>query len=349
MAGPQGPEKRQERQRFMSKPYIVFGSEMSPYSVKVRSYFRYKAVPHQWTVRRPENEVEYKKVARLPIVPAVATPDGGALQDSTPIMEYLDTHFPEPSTHPADPALGFLSLLLEEFGDEWGNKLMFHFRWWADVDQIATAQTLARQMLPRGTDEEVQQAAAMIRARMTGRGYFVGSSKETAPLIAGYLDTLLDLLDSHLSTRKYLFGARPSFGDFGVFAQFYEMLNDPTCASLIRARAVHVINWCYRMIEPRNDGEFESWQSLQPTLEPILTYVGRYFLPWSVANAKALQSGAESFTVALAGTEYTQQPQKYHAKSLQILRAKYAAVADNAALNEILTKTGCLAWLQPSQ
>ena len=27
-------------------PYRIFGIELSPYSVKVRSYFRYKGIPH---------------------------------------------------------------------------------------------------------------------------------------------------------------------------------------------------------------------------------------------------------------------------------------------------------------
>ena len=31
----------------MADGYRIFGAEMSPYSVKARSYFRYKAIPHQ--------------------------------------------------------------------------------------------------------------------------------------------------------------------------------------------------------------------------------------------------------------------------------------------------------------
>jgi hypothetical protein len=31
--------------------YTVFGAENSPYSIKVRSYCRYKAIPHAWVVR----------------------------------------------------------------------------------------------------------------------------------------------------------------------------------------------------------------------------------------------------------------------------------------------------------
>ncbi|MFX5801492.1 hypothetical protein ABTE09_20500, partial [Acinetobacter baumannii] len=77
-------------------------------------------------------------------MPTVATPDDQGMQDSTPIIEALEAKFPVRPVHPADPALAFISVLIEEFGDEWGNTLMFHHRWYAAVDADASAQTLAR-------------------------------------------------------------------------------------------------------------------------------------------------------------------------------------------------------------
>lgn len=329
----------------MSELYRIYGSEMSPYSVKVRSYFRYKAIPHVWIARGPQNEEDYKRFAKLPIVPTVATPADEGLQDSTPILERLEAEVPEPSIHPADPVLNFLSALFEEFGDEWGNKLMFHHRWYDEIDARASAQTLARLSMPHGDDAAVAERAAMVFARMTGRGHFVGSSPATAPLIRDYLNELLDLLEIHLADRAYLFGDRPAFGDFGLAAQLYEASVDPTCGGIIRARASKVLDWCYRMNEPRNDGPFETWESLAPTMTPLLAYLGRYFLPWTDANSRALQTGAAEFTVDLAGRAYTQPPQKYHAKSLAALRARRAGVSDTR-LTSILTDTGCARWLE---
>jgi len=329
----------------MTPVYRIFGSEMSPYSIKVRSYFRYKGIPHAWIKRNPGNEADFRKYAKLPLVPMVATPDDQGLQDSTPIMEYIDARFPEPSTHPDDPALAFLSILIEEYGDEWGNKLMFHHRWWSEVDQIATSLVLARSMAPQADDETVAAMAKTVRERMTGRGHFVGSSAETAPLIRRYFDRLLEILEPHLAQRRYLFGGRPSFGDFGLAAQLYECSIDPTCGSLIRARATHVLDWCQRMIEPRNDGSFETWTSLAPTLEPLIANIGEYFLPWSAANARALADGQTQFSVSLGDDVYTQPPQKYHAKSLQVLREKYRALADRSGVDPILERTGCRAYL----
>lgn len=327
----------------MSAPYRIFGSEMSPYSVKVRAYCRYKGIPHVWVPRRPDTDEDYRRFAKLPIVPTVATPEGDGLQDSTPIIERLDAKFPEPSIHPGDPVLGFLSALIEEFGDEWGNKLMFHHRWYDEIDAKASAQTLARLSLPTAGDAEVAERAAMVFERMTGRGHFVGSSDATAPLIRAYLTELLDILEAHLATRKYLFGDRPAFGDFGLAAQLFEASIDPTAGSIIRGRAYRVLDWCYRMNEPHNDGPFETWDTLAPTLNPLLAYIGRYFLPWSDANSRALQAGAPEFSVDLAGRPYVQPPQKYHAKSLAALRSRRVAVSD-PRLTAILSEAGCEPW-----
>ena len=72
--------------------------------------------------------------------------------------------------------------------------------------------------------------------------------------------------------------------------------------------------------------------SRDSTLEPLLLQqVGRFFLPWSDANARAVASGAEQFEVSLAGEPWEQKPQKYHARSLAELRRKYAAAAGNVA------------------
>jgi hypothetical protein len=48
----------------------------------------------------------------------------------------------------------------------------------------------------------------------------------------------------------------------------------------------------------------------------------------------------------LAGNTWTQRPQKYHAKSLGVLRAKYLALPDKSAINGVLQQVGCLAALR---
>ena len=73
----------------MSDVYRIFGAEISPYSVKVRSYFRYKGIPHEWVPRSAATQAESMKYAKLPLIPIVATPEEEGIQDSTPILEKL--------------------------------------------------------------------------------------------------------------------------------------------------------------------------------------------------------------------------------------------------------------------
>src|SRR6202047_4635826 len=182
----------------MADGYRIFGAEMSPYSVKVRSYFRYKAIPHQWTLRNAASQAEYEKYARMPIIPLVVTPDGTGIQDSTPIIDAMEKLFPEPSIHPDDPIARFISALIEEFGDEWGNKWMFHYRWTREVDQIASAGRIARMRLPQASEAELAPFAEKVRVRMVERIGFVGSNEVTAPQIETGFIEMLGLLNSHL-------------------------------------------------------------------------------------------------------------------------------------------------------
>ena len=331
----------------MTEGYRIIGAEMSPYSVKVRSYFRYKGIPHQWILRNAASQAEYEKHAKMPIIPLVVTPEGTGMQDSTPILDAMEKRFPDPSIHPSEPVTRFVSALIEEFGDEWGNKWMFHFRWARDVDQRASAGRIARMRGPHASETEHAAFAEQVRTRMVGRVWFVGSSEINAPQIEAGFHDMLFLLNNHLGTRPYLFGGRPALGDFGLWGQFYELWTDPTAGALIEGNAPHVLDWVHRMLWPRAQGSFESWTALAPTLMPILTkQVGRQFWPWTLANERALAEGKEEFTVTLGDKVWTQKPQKYHARSLGMLRTKYAEIPGSRDLDMILAAAGCLAGMR---
>ena len=323
--------------------YRIYGSELSPYSVKVRSFFRYKKLDHEWIPRSPAMRAEFQKYAKLPLVPLVVTPEGEGIQDSTPILERFEASHPEPSVTPADPALAFVSALLEEYGDEWGNKWMFHYRWRYQPDVWSTAERIAQQMMGAKGTLAVAQARAAVAERMMGRLRFVGSNDETEPLIEASFAKALGLIDAHLASRPYLLGGRPAMADFGLWGQLYEAATDPTPGAIMRASAPNVMAWIQRMLSPRAEGDFEALAALEPTLKPLLSQeVGALFLPWSAANAAAIARGDKSFTMSLGGGEWTQEPQKSHARSLAELRRKYEMAKGTTGLEPLLAESGCL-------
>ena len=289
----------------MSDVHRIYGAEVSPYSVKVRSYFRYKGIPHTWLIRNMQTQADFQKYAKLPIIPLVVTPSDQGVQDSTPIIEQLEKEHPEPSIHPSDPIAAFVSALLEEFGDEWGNKWMFHLRWAREVDQVAAAGRIASSML-FGT-----------RRRADRRNGRADPGTHAGPRLVRRLERADRSADRALVSRRarafsrptsaarpYLFGERPAFGDFGLWGQIYNAWTDPTAGAWIEGGAPNVLAWIQRMPWPRAEGDFEAWSSLEPTLMPLLEkQVGALFLPWSrrqraCARRRATRSSARRSAAA---------------------------------------------------
>lgn len=331
--------------------YRLFGVEMSPYSVKVRAYLRYKGIPHRWVVRSMDQMAEFGKYAKLPLVPCVACPDGTGLQDSTPIMEKLEAQFPEPAVRIADPALDFLSALIEEYADEWCNKHMFHYRWYYEPDAKSAALRIAREVLPAGSPAEAAaQMAPSLEQRMVPRLSFVGSGRDNtanAALIERSFIRTAQILDAHFGERAYLFGARPAMADFGIYGQFKELLSDPTPGTWLRGNAPHLVAFVERMEDPQARGDFEPMANLMPGLSRLLRdELAACFLPWSDANARALAAGQATFSVHIDGVDFTQEPQKYHARSLAEIRRKYALLREDARLNLVLSDVGAQRWLE---
>ena len=161
---------------------------------------------------------------------------------------------------------------------------------------------------------------------------------------------MLLLLEAHLQDRPFLLGTRPSYADFGLSAQIYETLCDPTTGAIMRESAPKVCEWSIAMQRPRAEGAYETLDSLTPTLLPLLTReLGARFLPWSLANAAAIASGADTMSAELDLGTWVQKPQKYHARSLAAIRAKLREImegADKTALDPILAEAGCLAALK---
>ncbi|MBE7637805.1 glutathione S-transferase family protein [Sneathiella sp. P13V-1] len=322
--------------------YIIYGSEFSPFSVKVRSYFRYKNIPHEWRPRTKENIEDFQKHAKLPLVPLVICPNGDVLQDSTPILEKMEQLFPENSINPVSQELQFLSQMIEEYADEWGNKPMFHYRWWREADQIEVSEGLASTIAPNASPDEQSLFAEQLRTRMVPRLSFVGSNEQNKETIERSLDDLLHLLEKHLTKRRFIFGGKPSLADFGLFGQLYGCTQQPTTRAILKEYP-EILVWIEQMLRPESNGEWEEWGTLELTLLPILTnQIAELYFPWALENAHALKQEKAEFTVCLKGRDFKQDTMKYSARSLNVLKQKFTAVQERGALEEILLKAKCL-------
>jgi len=83
--------------------------------------------------------------------------------------------------------------------------------------------------------------------------------------------------------------------------------------------------------------------ALPDTLRAILAEVGRVYVPFLVANARALERGAERVECSIDGRPWVQRPFPYQGKCLTWLRQGYAALGtpERGAVDGLLAGTGC--------
>jgi len=329
--------------------YVLHGFNPSPYSVKMRAILRYRRLPFVW--KGTGNPRDEAIAAGLPpVIPVLRFPDGRAMNDSTPLAYALEREHPgERSITPDDPMLAYLSDLLEDFGDEWVTKMMFHYRWYYAADRDFAQTGIITSRDPVMAADARRAGMKAFNDRQVGRMALVGCTEQNRPVIEDSYRVVLDTLDRHVRAIPFLFGSRPSLADFGLYGQLQILSVDPTPMAEMRARAADVYCWLMRLDDASGvEGEWLDGKAALPdTLTALLKHCGDTYLPFLAANMKALRDEAAEFELEILGRRYSQAPFRYQGKCYDALRKKLAALPRDvrARLDPVLDKTGCLSWL----
>jgi glutathione S-transferase len=213
----------------------------SPYTRKMLAVLRYRQLPYELLYRNSPRLAALPK-PKVELIPVFYLPDAtGALQaltDSTPLIRRFEAEVPQRLVRPHDPVIAFIDSVLEDYGDEWLTKPMFHYRWHYADDIHKAGEILPRWRNIGGPEEEARAASAQFSRRQIDRLHYVGSSPATAAVIENSYKRFLDLFSAHLRVQPFLLGARPGAGDFGIYGQLTQLAHfDPTPAALTLARA----------------------------------------------------------------------------------------------------------------
>jgi glutathione S-transferase len=330
----------------VSGVYTLHGFNPSPYSVKMRALMRYRRLPFVWHATGNPRDVAVA-AGLPPVIPVLCFPDGRVMNDSTPLAHALEREHPgQRSVIPEDPGLAYVSDLLEDFGDEWITKMMFHYRWYYAADRDFAQVWVVSSRDPVMEEGQRRQAMQSFNDRQVGRMALVGCTEQNRPVIEESYRFVLDTLDKHLRTLPFLLGSRPSLADFGFCGQLQILSVDPTPAAEMRARAPDVFCWLMRLDDA--SGVEGAWidaaAPLPEGIAALLKHAGATYLPLLAANARALQDGAEIFEVELLGRPYAQAPFRYQGKCFDALRKRLAALPAMARrrLDPVLEEAGCL-------
>ena len=113
-------------------PLLLYGSEQSLYTGKVRAYLRYSQRPFvEVLCTRDVYKSTIIPAVGWPVVPVVAGPNGRVLQDTTQIITALedDSFSSGRAITPPGPKQRFASQLLNFFADEWLLLPAMWYRW----------------------------------------------------------------------------------------------------------------------------------------------------------------------------------------------------------------------------
>jgi glutathione S-transferase len=337
----------------------LMGAPGSPYTRKMLGVMRFRNIPYrldrQSRIMKGIDNPHYKKrvAPKVSLLPTYYfTDDKGeevAVTDSSPLIRRFEIEYEGRSIIPSDPALAFIDMLLEDYGDEWLTKAMFHYRWYYNADIKKAGDVLPRWGGINQPEDQSQAMGDFVRERQISRLSYVGSNEVTKPVIEESFKRFIKLLDAHLTEQPFLMGERPGSADFAVYGQLTCLaLFDPTPQAIILETAPRVYAWV-EVVEDLSgyivsDDDWLNIDNLPETLKAILAEVGRIYAPYLIGNAKAVMERANKLEMVLDGQQWEQNPFTYQAKCLHWLREAYAALGDKdrGRVDAVLEGTGVM-------
>ncbi len=334
-----------------NEPLKLKGMPGSPYTRKMLAYMRFRHIPYELLIGDqsaalglPEPKVDLLPTFYLP------NADGelAAVVDSTPLIRRFEAESSGRNAIPTDPVLNFLNYLIEDYGDEWLTKAMFHYRWHydADIDMAGTVLPMWRNI--QASAGQLTQLKGFISERQISRLYVVGSNPTTAPVIEASYHRFLALMDALIEKQTFVLGARPSSADFAIYAQLTQLAKfDPTPSSICLQHTPRVYAWTDLVDDlsghPADDDAWTSPDTAASVLKDLLSEIGRTYAPALLANASALQAGQKEMETTIDGQRWEQPVFPYQAKCLQWINAEYQRLggADKERVDAILAGTGC--------
>lgn len=274
--------------------YTQVGLELSLYSGKTRSYLIHKRIP--FTERGSnlwELNVTFPRQVRAAVVPVLITPEGEYLGDTSCIIDTLEARFPERPVLPATPVLRFAAYLFELWGDEFWLPLAMHTRWSHREENVGLFVHDIGEAMLAGFPRWIKNRIGLHYAnKMNSYLPPLGVTAEARPVLDRFLEIQLDGLDRHFGEHRFLFGDRPSLGDYGMIAPLYAHIGrDPWSKRELIEPRPHLKAWIERMYEAESSagGDFQHEDVLPETLQPALRSIFTELPPFIQGCADAVR------------------------------------------------------------
>ena len=336
--------------------YRIWQNLASPYSYKVMTYMNYKGIPYK---RMEANvKVSMEEIPRLvgqTIVPVMLSPQDEVLQDSTPIIEWLEQRFPEKRVTPEDARLAFLMWLLEEFADEYMPRIHMHTRWGNEQNQRAVSHRIGRDLAYAIPDASVSDLADFMLSRQAGFNKHLGLTDRVRENMDQQVLDLLSILDEHFLHYQFLLGDKPSMADFALYGSLkVHLYSDPNSKETMEVHGPRTCNWIETITELGDtrgcvgQTTFGDWINLNAgvpeSLHKLLSFTAKTYIPFAQACAQASKNKSKTFDAEVYGLTETFSVHQYRVWSFEQLQNRYVQLQgdEKQLIDEALTAAGVL-------
>ncbi len=331
----------------MTQPLILYGSNISYFTGKMENYFRLKDIPYVLkSMQFPAFAEKMKKEVGLQQMPAVKLPDGRWMTDTTKMIQWFESQSPENNVIPDNPAVAFFCYMIEDWADEWWWRTAMHYRWHYGEGADFASRHLATELL--GSIPAPIWLKKIILKWRQRNGYTIGDgiTKANVAAIEENFKNLLKNLERIFSSRRFLFGDRPSLADVGLSGPFFRHFAlDPIPLEIIRQEAPNVLNWVSRLWSARlTNCSGTIMTGIPDDLEPLFKEIGNTYLQYLCANIDAVNSNKKHFDIDVGSIFFKgARFSRYRVWCLSELRSHYESIpnAFQKDVRKMLEQYGC--------
>ena len=269
----------------------LYGWEVSPYTAKVYIYLKQKGIPFR-TVR-PGIYTLYRKIQPAvgkAIMPVVYINGKNPIQDSTVIIDYFERQSPHNPLIPQSPKQRIAAQLIELYADEWLVMAALHYRWNYPENHNFIMGEFGSNALPYFPVFIQRKAGKFIAGKMSGYLPLLGITENMQLALEVHTETLLSLLNLHLSEHTFLLGSQSCLADFSLYGPLYAHLHrDPSPQNLV-AKHPHVLKWIERLRQaPSPEHIILAYDEIPESLLPVLNHMSKSHLPLIKQSVEAVR------------------------------------------------------------
>ena len=278
--------------------YTHHGTMFSYYSAKTRAYLGCKRLPF---VERYDLEAMRERVVPAvgrTIIPVLEGDDGELIQDTTVIIDALESRHPERSMFPEDPLLMLVTRIVEFFVDEFWVVTGMHTRW-NDPDAKRFAIADFNQVFGRGASGQAWSNGDRVAEQMQSYLPMIGIADEHGQrLMQRLFEVATDRLNLAVGPGQFALGERASLVDCCLYEAYYaHHYRDQGAAQLHLKREAPAL--CY-YLDVMHAAQTAPTHGALELREPFLHYL-RCIGPIAAAYATSVLEQADTALQAAAG------------------------------------------------